>query len=88
MAAGKYVIATSGSGFEEMIMPGINGILVPPGDSKALSQAIIDSLKQKAYHIGIHNNEYVNNFRTKNIIPKMVEYYQWILQEKGRREAL
>lgn len=85
MAAGKYVIATSGSGFEEMITPGINGILVSPGDSKALSQAIIDSLNRKTYHIGINNNEYVNNFQTKNIIPKMVEYYQWILQEKGRR---
>lgn len=40
LSLGKSVIATSGSGFEEIIDQGTNGLLVPPYDPVALAQTI------------------------------------------------
>ncbi len=41
------VIATNVGGIPEIVRDGVNGILVPPGDPKALSRAIISLLKNK-----------------------------------------
>jgi glycosyltransferase involved in cell wall biosynthesis len=40
MAASKAVIATSAGGLVESVLDGITGLLVPPGDSMALAEAI------------------------------------------------
>ncbi len=40
MACGIPVIACSGSGASEVIRPGENGVLVPPGDADALADAL------------------------------------------------
>ncbi|HUZ89952.1 MAG TPA: glycosyltransferase family 4 protein [Candidatus Acidoferrales bacterium] len=44
MALGRPVLATNGSGFEEVLTDGLNGILVPPGDSVALARAACAAL--------------------------------------------
>ena len=41
MAMGKPVISTSVGGIPEVVLDGVTGILVPPGDSHALSRAIM-----------------------------------------------
>ena len=48
MAAGKPVIATDVGGNKEAVIDGVNGRVVPPGDSEALSHAILDMLKSPA----------------------------------------
>jgi glycosyltransferase involved in cell wall biosynthesis len=40
MALGKPLVAASGSGPSEIVEPGISGLLVPPGDAKALADAV------------------------------------------------
>ena len=40
MALGRPVVATTGSGFAEVIQDGLSGILVPPDDSAALGAAV------------------------------------------------
>ena len=40
MAAGRAVVATRVGGNRELIQDGVNGLLVPPGDSRALAAAI------------------------------------------------
>src|SRR5581483_7169360 len=57
MALGRPVLATSGTGFEEVIEDGVTGFLVPPGDVAALSitlrscldRADLDEIGRRAY---------------------------------------
>jgi glycosyltransferase involved in cell wall biosynthesis len=49
MAMAKPTVATEIEGTTEQIVNGKTGVLVPPGDSKALSGAIIDLLKNRTH---------------------------------------
>jgi glycosyltransferase involved in cell wall biosynthesis len=53
MAAGLPVVATRVEGTEEVIEDGINGLLVPPADPQALSQAILRFLSEDRLRIQI-----------------------------------
>ena len=48
MILGRAIIATSGSGFNEVLTDGVDGLLVPPGDSTALAEAAIKALADPA----------------------------------------
>lgn len=48
MMLGRPIIATSGSGFNEAITDGVDGLLVPPGDTAALTDACIKALADPA----------------------------------------
>jgi glycosyltransferase involved in cell wall biosynthesis len=44
---GKWIIASEVGIFSEDVIPGKTGLLVPPGQSKALAQAILESLDRR-----------------------------------------
>ena len=44
MVLGRAILATSGSGFNEVLTDGVDGLLVPPGDPTALAEAAIAAL--------------------------------------------
>lgn len=44
MAAGLPIVAADAGGVAEVVRPGVNGILVPPGDTDALQRAISTAL--------------------------------------------
>lgn len=48
MVLGRAIIATSGSGFNEVLTDGVDGLLVPPGDAAALAAAAIRALGDPA----------------------------------------
>jgi len=64
MAAGKPVIATTVGGIPEVVMDGETGILVPPRDSHALTEAMIRILNQgeEARAMGIKGRKRVEQF--------------------------
>jgi len=49
MAAGKPIVATAVSGTTQVMIPGETGLIVPPGDSQALADAIIYLLSNPAH---------------------------------------
>ena len=78
MACETFVVATDCGGVKEVM--GDTGILVPPKDSQALSQALLNALALSKDEI-IKNNQialnYVkNNFDLNVIIEKWIEIYE------------
>lgn len=48
MVLGRVVVATTGSGFAEVIDSGVDGFLVPPGDARALADQVVAILGDPA----------------------------------------
>lgn len=79
MACGKVVIATNVGGIPELVQNGANGVIVPPGDSKALAERIVE-----IYHTGKFINLsarkwIISNFSWQVIAKKTLEIYRTFL---------
>jgi len=78
MASGKGVIATYNPGIVDYVVDGVTGILVPPGDVKALRHAIEKfwNNPELAYQMGIEGRKHAEKyFHPKKI---RVEYHNAI----------
>jgi glycosyltransferase involved in cell wall biosynthesis len=87
MASGLPVIASDTGGNPELIEAGANGELVPPGDRRALAQAIRDYLQdpeRRARH-GLGSRDRVMSFFS---IERMVDNYRALyLNALGMQET-
>ncbi|MFX0133255.1 MAG: glycosyltransferase family 4 protein [Candidatus Hodarchaeota archaeon] len=81
MALGRPVIATSGSGFEEIIENNISGYLIEPGNSELLAQKIINCLRNEVElrRISIGARERAQDFEVSNVAHKLLAYYEKII---------
>lgn len=79
MSYKKAVIASNIGGFTDVVVDGETGILVPPGDGEALSQAIkyllenpdvVEEMGQEGY------KRWKENFTPEVVVPKIEELYQ------------
>lgn len=85
MACGLPVIACSGSGVEEIIISGENGILVPPKDVTALTKALYGLLSDKVLRnkLGNKAREYViKNANSKECLKKLEALYYSVLKSR------
>jgi glycosyltransferase involved in cell wall biosynthesis len=75
MAAGKPVVATDVGGNSEMVMDGMTGYLIPPANSDAMANAIINLLKNsdKAKAMGSEGKKVV---LAKFTVEAMVKCYE------------
>jgi len=78
LSAGRPVIATSGSGFEEMIRPGHNGILTPPGDPEALASAMMQIISTREQFDEAAIEGSVEQFSCFHIVPWLEQSYREI----------
>jgi glycosyltransferase involved in cell wall biosynthesis len=69
MAAGKPVIACRGTAVEELVEDGVNGLLVPPGDERALAAAVERLLRDPE---GCRAMGEANRLRVANYAPGAV----------------
>jgi len=79
MACGLPVIATDTTGSKEIIKDGVNGFLVPIGDSEALSRKILYLLNNpdKAKEIGKAGKQMIiEKFNQEKIIEKIVKFWK------------
>jgi glycosyltransferase involved in cell wall biosynthesis len=51
--SGMPIVATAVAGNREMVMPGVNGVLVPPSDPAALAQAVVETLSDDARYAAL-----------------------------------
>lgn len=82
MAMSKPVIATDVGGVSEMIEEGTTGLVVPPGDSKALANAMIKLINDKgsSAKMGLNGRQRVEDNFTIN---KMIDYTMKAIGDPG-----
>jgi len=78
MAAGKPIVASNVGGIPDLVQHGINGLLVPPGDEKALAAGIkqIIASPDKAESMGRQGRGLCNRFSLEAMIEKIDGLYQ------------
>lgn len=82
MAASKPIIATNVGGIPEVIENGINGILIPPDNSEAMAEAVLELLKdeEKSKKLGMMaRKRFENNFTLPMMVRKYEELYESFL---------
>lgn len=77
MAAGKPIVASKVGGIPDLVQHGINGLLVPPGDEKALADGIRQLLDdpQKANMMGRRGRERCHEFSLDAMVKKIDALY-------------
>ena len=86
MAAGCPVVATAVGGIPEVVRAGRTGVLVPAGDSKALTEALAGLLKDgsKARALGRKGQRWVaTQFAVSTMVHHHESLYERLLQEAG-----
>ena len=86
MAMGKPVVASNTGGTSELILDQVTGFVVPPQNSKALSNGIIELLKNEgmAREMGSNGRRRVEeNFTLDKQIHAIQNLYQEIMQNSG-----
>lgn len=85
MAMGKPVVATDVGGNREVISPGETGFLVPPGDSQAMAEKVIQLLRKpdQARLIGQKAREFaITKFSVSRMITEYESLYETTLKQK------
>lgn len=88
MAMKKPIVATNIEGIAEILENGVSGLLVPPRNSKALAEAVINMLtyKEKALRMGISARMIVEErFGVDIMVQKVEEVYEELLQHNEKK---
>lgn len=80
MAAGKPVVASKIAGIDESVEDGRTGLLVPPGDSAALAEAIMELCKDRGRAVEMGKKGSVA-VREKFGIAKMINAHEAVYRE-------
>jgi glycosyltransferase involved in cell wall biosynthesis len=82
-AMGRPVVATSHGGARETVVPGSTGWLVPPGDSRALADAVAEALKlgpeERLAHAARAIEHVRRNFDTAIMAARTLDVYEEVL---------
>lgn len=81
MILGRAIIATSGSGFNEVLTDGVDGLLVPPGDSSGLAEAAIKALGDPALlrRLGAAARMRANDFTVDGMAGGLMKVYSQLV---------
>ena len=88
MAAGAPTVATRVGGTPEAVRDGVSGILVPPGNSAALADAVVHLLndQQLAKHLGRSARaRIVEHFSVRRMVRATEDLYTDLLERKERK---
>jgi glycosyltransferase involved in cell wall biosynthesis len=81
MAAGKPIVASKVGGIPDLVQHNHNGLLVPPGDEKALAAGIRQLINDpaKAKKMGQRGQELCNQFSVESMVEKIDRLYSELL---------
>ncbi len=83
MASGKPVIATRVGGIPEVVEHGRTGLLVEPGNSRQIAEAVLYLLENKdiAKKMGANGIEEAKNYSPDIISKKYIEVYRQVIEK-------
>ena len=90
MAAGKPIVASNVGGIPDLVEHDYNGLLVPPGDEKALAAAIRQLINDpaKAKMMGQRGQERCHQFSVESMAEKIDALYMEIFQTESKNPHL
>jgi glycosyltransferase involved in cell wall biosynthesis len=77
-ATRRTIVSTNVGGLTEQVQDGVNGLVVPPKDAKAMSSAIIRLIEDEDLRNKLQENAYmmaVNNWSFEHLMDKMINLY-------------
>ncbi|MDH5696644.1 MAG: glycosyltransferase family 4 protein [Dehalococcoidia bacterium] len=83
MAVGKPIVASNIEGYAGVVTHGVDGLLVPPQDTKMLAQALISLLTDQALRqqMGARGKAKASEYSWEQIAQKVLNYYVRVLSE-------
>ena len=89
MSYGRPVIASSIGGLPELVVDGVTGLLVPPGDPNALRAALAELAGDPARRdtLGRAGKTRAELYSASRIVPRLEEVYGSLLASKASRLA-
>jgi len=85
MGLGKVVIGTLGTSFEELIVDGVNGFLVPPDNPQALAEKMIAAwTDERLPEMSAAAKQQVLEFAPEKTVPTLLSYYSEVLSKNDR----
>jgi glycosyltransferase involved in cell wall biosynthesis len=84
MSAGLPVVATATAGVESLVDTGVNGVVVPCGDSAAFSEALVElaSDAAKVERYGLASRQRVARFTIDAMVDQTLAAYREVLQAR------
>jgi glycosyltransferase involved in cell wall biosynthesis len=90
MASGRPVVATTTGGITDMVVDGVNGLLVPPGDEFRLAEAMARLLSDAELRaqLAAGAQERIQRFTSSAVVERLEAVYARIApRESGRLQA-
>lgn len=80
MGLGKVVIGTSGTSFDELIIDGVNGFLVPPADHESLATKMISAWTDpRLATMSAAAKQRMQEFAPEKTVASLLSYYSEVL---------
>jgi len=88
MAVGKPIIASNIAGYAGVVTHGVEGLLVPPKDSRSLARALIALLRDESYRqrMGASGRMKAEGHSWEQIAQRLLGYYIKAINESPRRK--
>jgi phosphatidyl-myo-inositol alpha-mannosyltransferase len=90
MAAGTPIVCSDIHGYKGVVQRGRQGIMVPPGDAKALAGAITELLEDPGMRarMGASGLERAEQFSWERVTAKVEDYYGFVIRRLAAQGAL
>ncbi len=90
MALGTPVVATTGSGFAEVITDSVDGFLVPPDDAEALASVVTRALgdDETLSRIGTSARRRAQDYDIDTMVERLVDVYREVVPQAQHSAAV
>ena len=90
MAAGTPIVCSDIHGYKGVVQRGRQGILVPPGDKKALAAGLVQLLRDPALRarMGEAGRERAQQFSWESVTGEVLDYYGFVIRRLAAQGAL